>query len=139
MRAQTTLDFLIGASVFLLTVGIVIGMVPGILDPFALDRSAAPVGANRAATALATDELAVEETPYVLSTSAVRAFFDGDERAVRERLRLADDVSINVTLTNESGPRETVGPPIPSDRSVTSASRVVSYDGEQATLRVRTW
>lgn len=134
MRAQTTLDFLIGASVFLLTVGIVIGMVPGILDPFALDQSAAPVGANRAATALATNELAVEETPYVLSTSAVQAFFGQDEQSVREQLHLDDDVSINVTLSNKS-----VGPPIPSDGSITSASRVVSYDGEQAKLRVRTW
>lgn len=133
------MDFLIGASVFLLTVALVIGMVPGILDPFALERSSAPVGANRAATSLATDELAVEEQPYVLSTPAVQAFFDQDEPAVRDQLRLGDGISINVTLENETAVLEATGPAIPPDQSITSARRIVSYEGEQATVTVRTW
>lgn len=139
MRAQTTLDFLIGASIFLLTVGLVIGMVPGILDPFALEKSSAPVGANRAATTLATDELATVDSPYVLSEPTVGEFFALNESGVRERLGMDADISVNVTLENDSTRLEATGPPLPEDRSITSAWRVVSYDGEQATLRVRTW
>lgn len=138
MRAQTTLDFLIGASLFLLVIAMVIAMVPGILDPFELDRSSAPVQTNRAATALATDELAEPGSPYVLSSSAVDAFFDEDTD-VGERLRLGDDTVVNVTLENESGTQHTLGPPLPTDRSTTTAWRTVSYEGEVATIRVRTW
>ncbi|MFB6132409.1 MAG: hypothetical protein ABEJ44_03260 [Halanaeroarchaeum sp.] len=138
MRGQTTIDFLIGASVFLLTVGLVFGMVPGILDPFALEESAEPVVANRVATSLATDELATDATPYVLSESAVRTFFE-DPAGIHERLALDEEVSINVTLENEPSVRKTVGPPLPTHGTITSAWRVVSYAGEQATLRVRIW
>ncbi|MGM0398189.1 MAG: DUF7287 family protein [Halobacteriota archaeon] len=139
MRAQTTLDFLIGTTIFLLTVAMVIGMVPGILDPFALDRSSAPVETNRAATSLATDELVVDGSPYALDSESVDTFFALDEEEVRERLRLGDGVHINVTLENETGTIETVGTETPDDRAITSAWRVVSYEGDQATLRVRTW
>lgn len=139
MRAQTTLDFLVGTTIFLLTVAMVIGTVPGILDPFALDRSSAPVETNRAATSLATDDLAVEGSPYVLDGAAVDTFFALDEAGVRDRLRLGDGVHINVTLENESGTIETLGTETPDDRAITSAWRVVSYEGDQATLRVRTW
>ncbi|UWG47718.1 putative pilin/flagellin [Halanaeroarchaeum sp. HSR-CO] len=139
MRAQTTLDFLIGTTIFLLTVSMVIGMVPGILDPFALDRSSAPVETNRAATILATDELVVDGSPYALDTSTVETFFNESDDTVRSRLALGSDVSYNITLETENETIGTTGDPVPNGRSITSAWRVVSYDGEQAKLRVRTW
>ena len=138
MRAQTTLDFLIGVSIFLLTVAMVMAMVPGILDPFALEESSAPVQTNRAATALTTDELADDATPFVLSTAKVDEFFD-DQTDVADELGLDDDRSINVTLENESGVVENIGPPVSGDQSTTTAWRIVSYEGSQATVRVRTW
>lgn len=139
MRAQTTLDFLIGATIFLLTVAMIIGMVPGILDPFELDRSSAPVETNRAASTLATDELAMSNSPYVLSESEVGVFFNESDEDVRNRLGLGDGVAYNITLQTQNETIGTTGDPVPEDRSITSAWRVVSYDGKQAELRVRTW
>ncbi|AKH97598.1 DUF7287 family protein [Halanaeroarchaeum sulfurireducens] len=137
MRAQTTLDFLVGVSIFLLTVAMVMAMIPGILDPFALEESSSPVQTNRAATALATDELADDGDPYVLSTTKVDAFFVGTD--VTDQLGLDEDRATNVTLENESGIVKAIGPPVPQDRSTTTAWRTVSYEGAQATVRVRTW
>ena len=139
MRAQTTLDFLVGASLFLLAVAITIGMVPGMLDPFALSDSSATVEANRAATALATDELGSPDTPYVLSEPAVETFFDLDQSGVRDRLKVDDAIAVNVTLANETARIDAVGPSVPDDASITTAWRTVAYRNEQATLRVRTW
>ncbi|MFB6070808.1 MAG: hypothetical protein ABEJ76_07270 [Halanaeroarchaeum sp.] len=139
MRGQTTLDFLVGTSAFLLAVGLVVGLVPGMLDPFTVDGRATPVAGNRAVASLAQDELAEQGEPFVLSESAVDDFFALDDDAVAERLDLQEGVSANVTLDNETASPKTVGPPVPPDRSVTITWRRVSYAGERATLTVRIW
>lgn len=139
MRGQTTLDFLVGAAVFLLAVSIVIAMVPGMLDPFSLTESSDSVAANRAAESLATDGLVSENTPYVLDEQAVNTFFTLDETAVKDRLGMHESTSINVSLENQSGTVDTTGPTLPDDTSVTTAWRIVTHEGEQATIRVRTW
>jgi hypothetical protein len=139
MRGQTTLDFLVGAAVFLLAVSIVMAMVPGMLDPFSLTDSSDSVVANRAAESLATDELATEKTPYVLDKQAVDTFFSPDETDVKDRLAMHETTAINVSLENQTRTINTTGPTLPDDTSVTTAWRIVTYDGEQATIRVRIW
>ncbi|MFW5905220.1 MAG: DUF7287 family protein [archaeon] len=139
MRGQTTLDFLIGAAIFLLAVSVVMAMVPGMLDPFAVGDSSNSVEANRAAESLATDELSGTETPYVLEETAVDDFFALDEAGVKDRLRLHERTSINVTLENRTGRVYETGPELPDDGSITTTWRIVRYDGEQSTIRVRTW
>jgi len=139
MRAQTTLDFMIGTAAFLLAVGLVVGMVPGMLDPFSVTSSSAPVTANRAIGSLAGDELAAPDRPFVLSGSAVTDFFALDESGVRTRLGMSDEVTVNVTLENSTTRLQAVGPPIPQEQSTTTAWRVVSYKDEQSVLTVRLW
>lgn len=140
MRAQTTLDFMIGTAAFLLAVGLVVGMVPGMLDPFSVTSSSAPVTANRAIGSLAGDELAATDRPFVLSEPAVADFFNLTETGVRTRLGMSDDVTVNVTLQNSSDVVvQTVGPPVPQEQSTTTAWRVVSYKDEQSVLTVRIW
>lgn len=75
-RGQTTLDFAIGMSVFLIAVAFVISFVPGLLDPFSGGGTEDTVTANRVATALAEDVL-VEDTaePYVLDRACTILFF----------------------------------------------------------------
>lgn len=52
MRAQTTLDFAIGISVFLLAVVFVLAFAPGMLDPFTGSAGEKRVASNRIADAL---------------------------------------------------------------------------------------
>lgn len=75
-RGQTTLDFAIGMSVFLIAVAFVISFVPGLLDPFSGGGTEDTVTANRVATALSEDVL-VEDTaePYVLDRTCTILFF----------------------------------------------------------------
>ncbi len=76
-RGQTTLDFAIGTSVFLLTVAFVVMYAPTLFDPFAGGSGAKLLVADRAATSVAGDLLAVSTAePGILSASCVGLFFD---------------------------------------------------------------
>jgi hypothetical protein len=79
-RAQTPIDFAVGASVFLLTLGFVIAFVPTVFDPFAGAATASPVVSDRLAAGLVGDFLAASPAePAVLSPACTAAYFDGDE------------------------------------------------------------
>lgn len=79
-RAQTPIDFAVGASVFLLTLGFVIAFVPTVFDPFAGGATAMPVVSDRVAAGLAGDLLAASPTePGVLSPACTVAYFEGDD------------------------------------------------------------
>ncbi|MFB6113982.1 MAG: hypothetical protein ABEJ58_07765 [Halodesulfurarchaeum sp.] len=138
-RGQTTLDFLIGTSVFLLAVFGVVLVVPGLVDPFATGMEGQAVTADRVATTLATDDLAGPETPFTLNDTATQHFFTSSEADVRDRLGIADDVHVNVTLTDYGGGMRTVGPTPPEHASVTTSWRLVYYKNETADLTVRVW
>lgn len=139
MRAQTTIDFLIGMAAFLLTLAVVVAFVPGMLAPFESGGTPTPVAGNRVVTGLATDELAVDGDPFVLSGSAVEDYFTNTTAADRRnRVGLGDDVSLNVSLEWSGGTR-TAGPSVPQARSVTTTWRTVTYRGDRATLTVRLW
>lgn len=74
-RGQTTLDFAIGVSVFLLAVAFVFSFVPGMVQPFTNSGQEEMVASNRMADRLAMDALAGDE-PYVLDRACTVAFFD---------------------------------------------------------------
>ncbi|MFB6094460.1 MAG: hypothetical protein ABEJ77_05930 [Halanaeroarchaeum sp.] len=135
-RGQTTLDFLVGTSIFLLAVAVSVGAVTGTLAPLGLQDAAEPTNANRAATTLATDVLSGPATPYRLEADRVDAVFADPPAA---HLDLPPESAINVTLTNASGRVAATGPPLPDRGSIATAWRTVEYRGETATLRVRVW
>lgn len=137
-RGQTTLDFLVGVSVFLVTVGLVLTFIPGMLDPFAGDREVNALAADRATTELTSEVLGHPRDPYATNATRASEFFD-PATDVNDRLGLDDSVAVNVTLTTETN-RWTTGP-TPPDRtdSVIAAWRVVDVNGEPADLRVRVW
>lgn len=137
-RAQSTLDFLLGAVIMLIAVMIVATVIPGMLDPFATGSEAHPVIADRAVTSLATDELAAE-SPYQASDSTVQDVFAQSESGLRSTLALPASVRLNVTMDNRSGRINATGPVPPSTRSVTAAWRVVDYQGTPANVTVRVW
>ena len=113
-RAQTTIDFLIGVTVFLIVVGFVLGIIPGLIDPFS-DSQETTLVADRLATQVAEGMLGVPDRPTVLNQTCVNAFFgvtaaDGggcpvgfDESTtdLPDRLGVNDKYSINVTVKRD--------------------------------------
>jgi hypothetical protein len=115
MRAQTTLDFAIGMSVFLLAVVFVFTFVPGVLEPFEEGPQEETTVADRVASQLVQHSMADPETPYVLRTDCTNAFFNvtasddpicgfdhtadltAGDRLV-DRLGLTDRQRLNVTI-----------------------------------------
>ncbi|GGL58719.1 DUF7287 family protein [Halocalculus aciditolerans] len=137
-RAQTTLDFAIGISVFLVAIALIFTFTPTLFTPFTGGGSAETVAADRAADQLAMETLADPDHPYLLDESATQSFFSGS--AANARTVLAVDRGLNVTLARASGPLiASVGPKPSNTASVAVAVRVVSYDGKRADLEVRVW
>ena len=113
-RAQTTIDFLIGAGVFLLVVGFVLGVIPGMIDPFS-DSQETPLVADRVATQISEGMLGEPDRPTVLNQTCVNAFFnqslgsggncalsfDASETDMAERLGLNDRYSVNVSIKRD--------------------------------------
>lgn len=109
MRAQTTLDFVIGVSIFLAIVLFTFGFVPGILAPFDVSDGENPSIADRTADSLSKDLLGSPEDPNVLDRYCTVAFFeegtaspDGcayEGTSVSERLNFPDLKRVNITFT----------------------------------------
>jgi hypothetical protein len=82
-RGQTTLDFAVGISLFLISVAVVVSFAPNLVEPFSDGGTADTVVANRAASQLVQGTLADPSQPYVLDKACTVAFFapensDGD-------------------------------------------------------------
>lgn len=139
-RAQTTLDFLVGTTVFLLTLSAVLVTVPGLVDPFATGQESNTITADRAAESLATDVLvASPSNPYVFESNAVSSFFTAptDSKAV---LGIESSVDLNVTLDVSSTPgKRTLGPRVPSRAETSVAWRSGTMNGNYTELVVRVW
>jgi hypothetical protein len=82
-RGQTTLDFAVGMSIFLIAVAGVISFTPSLLEPFEGSGTEDTIVANRVASQLVEGTLAEPDEPYVLDKACTMAFFwpenvDGD-------------------------------------------------------------
>lgn len=107
-RAQTTIDFAIGTSVFLLTVAFVVAFVPGILQPFTGGPQDELAGVDHVADTIVYDMLDGGDDTTALDTACTIAFFNDtdtdtgcrfdDTAALSEQVALEDDYSINVTV-----------------------------------------
>jgi hypothetical protein len=158
MRAQTTLDFAVGMSVFLGIVAFAFAFMPTMFAPFQSDTGTEFVVADRAADRLAADALAESpRDPGVLDTDCTRDFFDTgaapppacrygtDASDLRAALGVGDDVNVNVTLRDGGGVGTLGGTRLAAGGEPTSvddtvvATRVVLLDGDQHRLFVRVW
>lgn len=75
-RGQTTLDFAMGMSLFLIVLIVIFQFVPGLLQPFNSGTQGETVAVDRIADQLAGSLLAQPSSPYVLLTDCTREFFD---------------------------------------------------------------
>lgn len=161
-RGQTTLDFAIAASTFLLAAAFVFMFVPGMLQPYTGSSDGSLV-ADRAATQLGTNLLGGPDSPHVLDRDCTVEFFDADGNTggcrfvadaddVDAALSIDDTTRINVTVehldvTNPGDPvvsldgtRLAAGAErTDGSTSVTSAQRLVTIDDTTYRLYVRVW
>jgi hypothetical protein len=75
-RGQTTLDFAVGISIFLITVAFTLTFIPGMLDPFTGGLEEETVAVNRVADSLAQGMLGDPADPYVLNRTCTIAFLN---------------------------------------------------------------
>ncbi len=148
-RAQTTMDYAVGVSLFLLVVAFVFAFVPTMFDPFAGEQGQSMV-ADRAATQLSSDLLGDPATPYALDGECVEDFFNrsavGDGGIPSQCGYETRDLSaalgvsggLNVTVERGGSVVHSAGPPS-TGNSVVTAQRFVTVDGREHRLYVRAW
>lgn len=154
-RGQTAFDFLVGMSVFLVTVGFVFAFVPGMFAPLET-ASANMVTVDRAAGSLVED-LLVEDVrrPGVLNATCTEAFFDGtggascrfeeDANDLNGALGVDSTATVNVSFESGGsvatldGDRLAAGPEPPSTADVVVGQRVVLVDDRRLSAYVRVW
>ncbi|WP_248897564.1 DUF7287 family protein [Haloplanus halobius] len=139
-RAQTTLDFAIGMSVFLGVVAFAFGFIPTMFAPFETETGTNAVIADRVGDRLVGDALAEEPTnPSILNGTCTASFFAGDSPGdcryttadLHRATGVQSTVNLNVTVYDDSdiqtldGVELTRGPS-PSSNDVVVARRIVS-------------
>ena len=139
-RGQMTIDYVVGFTIFLLTVGLVFTFIPLSFDPVRTEWGTQAMGADRAVSHLAGSNLTDDaESPFVLNTTKTQNFFAGTG-STADYLGLSPDVSANVTLENRTAGIVLSRGPVPSTQeSVVVAKRSVLYKGSQYRLMVRVW
>ena len=151
-RGQTTIDFAVGTTLFLLTIAFVFAFVPVMFQPFSTTQSD-PLVADRVANRLATDVLGDPAEPYVLDETCTEVFFNGSDpssygchhaytdASAHPNLAMGveADADVNVTLVGPGGTVHSVGTPREDARDVITAQRRVLYDGQSHELYVRVW
>lgn len=128
-RAQTTLDFAIGMSIFLLTLTFVLVFVPGMLAPFSGGAQAETPAVNRVADELTQGTLGNASEPYVLDAECTAELFttgapatcNFDGATLAERVGVLERQPVNVTIR--------------SDLHDSGTDSVLCWDAGAATLR----
>lgn len=167
-RGQTTLDFAVGMSLFLLTVIFVFSFVPGMLGPFQSGPQEATVVADRVASQLVGTTLTTGSSQYLLNTTCTLAFFNETfddtgcafDNAQSVADRMGTDLDVNVTVRHDfdadqqselvcwngdaltacpDGWKLTAGPVPDSTEPVIVARRVCSLDDLDVEVFVRVW
>lgn len=148
-RGQTSFDFFIGMSVFLLTVGAVFSFLPGVFEPFTTDSGADKVVADRSAARLAEDVLVEDPArPNVLNATCTNAFFTGgsppagcrfDTTDTEDTLGVVERTNVNITIEDGASITHSKGDSPPDSVDVTVAQRSVLLADNQQQLVVRVW
>lgn len=163
-RGQTTLDFAIGATIFLFAVAFVFSFMPGVLQPFNVEGNpGSEVLAERSSAHLVNNLLSTDaysNGPTRLSDQCTAAFFEGtnlpdcpynggplDETFGTS----ARNSNINVTMEqltggvvdadiDDDGTSERLARgPVATNESTASTTRIVRVDGTTYRLVVQIW
>jgi hypothetical protein len=152
-RGQTLHDYVAGISVFVLTVGLVLSLLPAAVAPFeATEDTVRGEQASRIGSQLVSN-LSADGEPNVLGAGSVSAVMDRNQTQLRDRFGLASVRYVNLTLTslngslivsNTSNVPMTAGASAAGENAV-AAARIVRTDGSDVDctpacrLLVRVW
>lgn len=152
-RGQSLHDYVVGISVFVLTVAVVLGLLPSVVAPFQSGGGAAEASLSTGIGDRLVSNLSLAGSPTVLDGEAVSDIMARDESALRDRFGLRSYQYVNlslrtlngsVVLTDGAGAVQAAGASAESEDVVT-ASRVVrvdepAFDCEPACrLVIRAW
>lgn len=145
-RGQTTLDFTIGVTIFLIVLAGVFVFVPGTLQPFEEGGQENLVTVNRVADGLAEQSLTEPTTPYILDADCTVAFFDpatGPSAEcdysggnLSERVGIAGQQSINVTVRKGAAGGTSTSAPLCYNESQPPGERLTSGDCDGVATRL---
>lgn len=166
-RGQTSIDLVVGLTLFILTITVVLGQLPILLGP--AQPQATSTVADRAAEEL-YGELAIQDAvgpSGSLDEACVVAFFSGSggddcpfdpSNSVNDRLGISSLYGVNVSFAHGNGSAElepycrdggevtlcgtdqlTVGPVVPTDKSEAVTYRGAQVPGQNGVLVVRVW
>ncbi|WP_276258682.1 DUF7287 family protein [Haloglomus litoreum] len=139
-RGQTTLDFAVGISLFLLTMAFVVSFVPGILGPFESGPQEETVVADRIANQLGQSMLGDPAEPYVLDVDCTTEFFDPEPAGSRNANGCRYDESLDLTgsaTLNELlglAPRQNVNVTIRGDPDGDDTTELLCFDDSAQAL-----
>lgn len=147
-RAQTTIDFLIVISTFVVVIGFLFSFIPGITTPFNDGQSPNPMIADRTATHLASDTLTSPASTETLNGTEVTDFF-GTEGGLNDELGVKGTKRLHVEIADSNGDvvtyngvelaRGSEPPTSPTESGrVTTARRSVALDEQPCRLEVAT-
>lgn len=118
-RAQTTVDFGIGAGVFLLVVAFTVAFIPSMLQPFDRGLQEETVAADRVADQLTGGILGSPSDPGALDVACTAAFFDSSRddagchfdnaRPLRDRVGVSDRIPLHVAIIADANDDGTTG------------------------------
>jgi len=108
-RGQTTLDFALGMSIFLLSLVFVVAFVPGMLEPFSGGAQSETPAVNRVADDLTQRTLSNASAPYALDeTCTAELFTPGapvecryDGTTLADRVGVLERSPVNVTIRGD--------------------------------------
>ncbi|WP_439025983.1 DUF7287 family protein [Haloarchaeobius sp. DT45] len=142
-RAQTTQDFAIGISIFLLTVGFTFGFLPSLLTPFGSPMGDDITAKSDRVAATLIAENHVEGEPRTLNYSQLESFLTNnpEEPDLQDHFGLRSTADVNITIVNvtDTGTRlplknsssfnMTAGTPYEGQTPAASTTRVVVVTG----------
>lgn len=149
-RGQTTHDFALGISVFVLASVVVLTFVPSVTAPYTEGVSEVEQEHARTVSRALMANLSTAESPTTLDDDRTVAFFTTDwgETGLQARFGLRNATSVNVTLrgleeddgvlTSCDGARCAVGSAY-RDQSAATTVRLVRYDDQPFRMEVRVW
>jgi len=157
-RAQTTLDFVFGIGIFLITVAFIFMFVPNLVAPFNTpSESGEKIQAERTADHLVADTLGGNQNnshATTLDPACTDAFFDHNELPDRcappddiytggkldpTALGLSSSTHLRIELEPvNDGTLRSVGESLGS-QNIQQWSRLVYYSGEEYKLKVQLW
>lgn len=108
-RGQTTLDFAVGMSIFLLALTFVLVFVPGMLEPFSGGAQSETPAVNRVADDLTQRTLSNASHPYVLDEDCTEGLFTAgvpagckyDGATLADRVGIRTFSPVNVTIRGD--------------------------------------